>query len=174
MLFTTSHPLLQKKFKMNMSRYLLLLPLFLFCSCSDSSRPSDLPRLYSCTITVTQGGVPLEGALVELGSPDSQKYNASGTTDASGNAMIMTYGHSGAPVGKYKILVSKIIEDDIVYGTNVYGEQTIDSFNRYKLVDDRYSNMESTPHEIEVTTKKTQTTIDVGEAVRKKLSPSPY
>ena len=155
---------------MNNYRYLLLLPVFLFYGCSDSSRPSDLPPLYSCTISVTQGGVALEGAYVELVSPDAQKYRPSAVTDASGNAGMLTYGHSGTPAGTYKILVRKTIEDDIVMGTDEYGGQAVVSSNRYETVGDRYSNVETTPHEIEVTSRgRTQITIDVGEPVRVRI-----
>ena len=113
----------------------------------------------------------MQGAYVELVSPNGQKYRPSAPADVNGNAVMMTYGHAGAPAEKYKILVSKVIEDDIVYGPDDYGGQTqVVSFNRYKLVADLYADAEKTPHEIEVTKKKTQTTIDVGEAVRVKMS----
>jgi len=157
---------------MNQCRYLALLPLLLFCACSKSSRPADLPPLFPCAVSVTQGGAPLEGAYVELISPDAQKYRPSATTNENGKASLLTYGHSGAPAGKYKILVKKTIEDDIVYSTDEYGTQSIASSNRYELVDDLYHDATKTPHEIEVTSKTIEVTIDVGTAVRKKQAAS--
>jgi len=154
---------------MNYCRYLLLLLLSLSIGCSVDSRPADLPPLFPCTVSVTQGGAPLDDANVELvsTSPDTQKYRPSATTDANGIAVIMTYGFPGAPAGTYKILVRKMIEDDIVYGTDEYGEQRVASSSRYQVVGDRYFNAEATPHEIEVTPRgRTQITIDVGEPVR--------
>ena len=146
--------------------------LLVLCGCAKDSRPTDLPPLVACTISVTQGGAPLADAYVELKSQDVQKYRPSAQTDAAGNAVILTYGHPGAPVGKYKILVSKNIEDDIVYGKDEYGEQAVISSNIYKTVEDSYADAEKTPHEIEVTSTKTQTAIDVGTAVRVKMSAS--
>ena len=160
---------------MNQYRYLLLLPLLLlslilFSGCSDSGRPTDLPPLFSCTVAVTQGGAALEGAYVELVSPEAQKYRPSATTDASGNAVMKTYGFPGAPAGKYKILVSKMIEDDIVYGTDEYGGRAVVSSNKYQMVNSDYSKADTTPHEVEVAAKgKTQTTIDTGEPVRVRM-----
>ena len=157
---------------MNQCRYLALLPLLLFCACSKSSRPADLPPLFPCTVSVTQGGSPLEGAYVELLSQDAQKYRPSAAADASGKATLLTYGFPGAPAGKYKVLVRKTIEDDIVYSTDEYGTQSIASSNRYELVDDLYHDATKTPHEIDVASKKIEITIDVGSAVRKKLAGS--
>jgi len=152
---------------MSSYRYLFLLPVFLFLGCSDSLRPSDLPPLFPCTITVTQGGVPLSGAFVALVSLEPQKYRPTAVTDADGNAVMLTYGHPGAPAGRYKIVVRKTIEDNIVMGINEYGEQAVISSNRFETVYARYSNAETTPHEIEVTTRgRTRITIDVGEPVR--------
>jgi len=152
---------------MNQYRYLLLISLFLLCGCSDPSRPADLPPLFPCTITVIQGGVPLEGAFVELVlMPDGQKFRPSAATDANGNAEILTYGFVGAPVGRYKILIRKSIDDNIVYGTNEYGERVEISADRFMVIAERYSRIETTPHEVEVTTRRTQLTVDVGEAVR--------
>ena len=112
----------------------------------------------------------MEGVCVELVSPDVQKYRPSAVTDTNGNAAMLTYGHSGAPAGTYKILVRKTIEDDIVMGTDEYGGQAVVSSNRYETVGDRYSNVETTPHEIEVTSRgRTQITIDVGEPVRVRI-----
>jgi hypothetical protein len=153
---------------MNCYRYLLVFSLLLFSGCGDSSRPKDLPALFPCTVLVTQGGAPLDGAYVELVSQESSTYSPSSTTDTSGNAVVSTYGYPGAPQGKYKIIVRKSIDDDIVYGTNEYGEKAVVSSNRYNVVQDLYGDVKQTPHEIEVTTDKkgSQVTIDVGEAIR--------
>ncbi|MDR2170477.1 MAG: hypothetical protein LBP59_10080 [Planctomycetaceae bacterium] len=72
---------------------------------SDSHRPNDLPKLYSCKITVTQDGVPLPDASVNIIAKDiSTKYkNASGMTDSNGVAEMLTHGFVGAPAGSYKL-----------------------------------------------------------------------
>ena len=143
----------------------------MFSGCSDSSsRPTDLPPLFPCTVLVIQGGVPLAEAFVEFHPEgDSQKYWAAAYTDANGKATMLTYGYPGVPVGKYKILVSKIIEDNLVNQTNGSVGRVLVSANRYALVNSLHSNPETTPHEIEITTKRTPPiTVDVGEPVREK------
>ena len=153
---------------MNRCLYLLAFSLLLFPGCSDTSRPSDLPPLFPCTVSVTQGGVPLAGVFVELVSLDSQKYRASASTDEGGRATMTTYGYPGAPAGKYKIIVRKSIEDDIVMGKDVYGADAIVSSNRYNVVEPLYGQTDQTPHEVEVvsSSKGTEVTIDVGVAIR--------
>jgi len=102
--------------------YILLLPLLFLFGCSDSSdRPSDMPPLYPCTVSVIQGGSPLEGAVVTFHSDTEQKYRPVAYTGADGKAVMQTYGFPGVPTGKYKITVSKVVEDDIVYGTDENG-----------------------------------------------------
>ena len=149
-------------------RYLLLLSLFVFCGCSDASRPGDLPQLFPCVVSVTQGGKPLEEALVEFHAESEQKYRPSAFAGAEGDAVMRTYGFPGVPAGKYKITISKTIEDDFVYRTGDADEQIIVSSKTYKTVEDLYSNVETTPHAIEITptSKRTLITLDVGEAVK--------
>ena len=152
-------------------KYLLLLSLFMFCGCSDASRPGDLPQLFPCVISVMQGGKPLAEALVEFHAESEQKYRPSAFADVEGNAVMRTYGFPGVPAGKYKITISKTIEDDFVYRTGDTDEQIIVSSNTYKTVEDLYSSVETTPHEIEITStsKGKPVTLDVGEAMRTKI-----
>lgn len=152
-------------------RYFVLFAIFCCAGCKDSGSPPDLPKLYPCTISVVQEGKPLPGARVELFSVDSQKYRPAATSDASGNATLMTYGYPGAPAGKYKILVRKSVEDDIVYGKGAYGEQVINFSNIYNLVENLYGDPKKTPHEMEVTSSSMEEpkTVDVGKAIRVKV-----
>lgn len=156
---------------MNRYLYLAIFSIFLFSGCTKSSRPDDLPPLFPCTITVTQDGANLADALVELVPQDSIPYSPSSMTDSDGDAVLKTYGFSGAPAGKYKIVVRKTIEDDIVHGTDEYGNQAVVSSTRYNLVEDTYTQAKQTPHEIEVASnsKGTKLTIDVGKAIREAI-----
>ena len=154
---------------MNRHQYVLLLfSLLLPCGCGDSARPKDLPSLYSCTVLVIQDGKPLEEARVELHSEGEQKYVPTAYTDASGIAVMQTHGFSGAPAGKYKITVSKNIEDDVVYQIGEEGEQVVASYNVYKTVDDQHSSASTTPHEVEVGRKTSRMEVNVGDAVKNK------
>ena len=155
---------------MNKYCYLLLFSLLVVSGCSDSSRPADLPPLFPCTVLVTQGGVPLGDAIVELRPEDAQKYRPTAITNAEGKAVMGTYGYPGAPVGKYKIVVSKIIEDNVVDRIDEFGKRVVMSRDRYQVVEDRFSKPETSPHEIEITSKRVQTEIDVGNPVRQPIS----
>ncbi|MDR1491221.1 MAG: DUF4198 domain-containing protein [Planctomycetaceae bacterium] len=143
----------------------------LLCSgCQKNSQPDDLPKLYPCIITITQDGKPLEDAGVELAAEDQSaaKYRAVTKTDAEGKAVMSTYGHNGAPAGKYKVVVSKKVDDDFVYGTSSTGDKEIQKYNTYRTVEPKYSDAKTTPHEIEITgkEKRAEATFDVGKAIK--------
>ena len=94
---------------MNRHKYLFLLfSTLLLCGCGDSSRPKDLPSLFSCSVLVIQDGKPLEEARVEFHTEGEQKYVPAAYTDASGIAVMQTHGFPGAPAGKYKITLSEL------------------------------------------------------------------
>ena len=71
--------------------------------------PDGMPDLQPTTLTVIQGGSPLADATVNLKSLDpSTAWTCGGVTDAKGVATLVTHGqYKGAPVGKYKVSVSK-------------------------------------------------------------------
>ena len=149
--------------------FFLLFSTLLLCGCGDSSRPKDLPSLFSCTVLVIQDGKPLEEARVEFHTGGEQKYVPVAYTDASGIAAMQTHGFSGAPAGKYKITVSKNIEDNIVYQTDENGEQVVASYNAYKTVEDQHSSVATTPHEVEVGRNTPRVEVNVGNAAKKKI-----
>ncbi|MDR3108581.1 MAG: hypothetical protein LBU65_02675 [Planctomycetaceae bacterium] len=148
---------------------ILLCVLFFVSGCSNSLQPKDLPKLYSCVITITQEGKPLDGATVELVVTDHEnsKYKSLAITDVEGKAIMSTYGHNGVPVGKYKAVVTKEITDDIVYKENESGGKDLVSYKKYKMVEEQFSDPQITSHEIEITGKgKVAKTFDVGKAIR--------
>jgi len=80
------------------------------------SKPSDLPGLVSCEITVTNGGTPVDNVRVSMKDESSAgSWSIHGTTNPSGVAKMSTtytrYTGSGVPVGKYKVAVSKEPDD---------------------------------------------------------------
>ena len=90
---------------------ILILTLFLFClflgsGCKRQLRPADLPKLYPCKITILdKEGNPLPKVTVAVNPEDpNSKWGASGGTDASGVADILTAGkYRGLPPGKYSV-----------------------------------------------------------------------
>lgn len=154
----------------------LIIQCICISGCSKSSLPEGFPKLYPCEITVNQGGTPLEGATVTLMPKDpANVYSSSGTTDASGKAVLKTYGHAGAPMGKSAIVVTKAIDEG---GTPVYDPDT-GNFVRnagastYSYVEKDYTKKETTVLEIEIQKGKNEKAVDVGKAVHDFLGRAP-
>ncbi|MCL2743304.1 MAG: carboxypeptidase-like regulatory domain-containing protein [Planctomycetaceae bacterium] len=79
---------------------------------ASCSKPSDLPNLVSCEITVTNGGTPINGVRVSMKDESSSgSWSIHGMTNSSGAAKMSTtytsYTGSGVPAGKYKVAVDK-------------------------------------------------------------------
>ncbi|MDR1492825.1 MAG: hypothetical protein LBT05_08895 [Planctomycetaceae bacterium] len=157
-----------------MRKILLIVLLTTIVGCSPNNKPSDLPPLYPCTIAIKQDDLPLTEAAVELLPipPTVAKYRAASITGTDGKASMTTYGFSGVPAGKYKVVISKNIQDDLVYGDNPStGQKEIVSFQKYATVESKYSSTETTPYEIEITgkKKKAEHIFDVGKSVKIKI-----
>ena len=135
---------------------------------TDDGRPKDLPKLYSCTITVIQDGQPLEGANVTFRAKDpTVKFaTCSGTTDASGTAKIMTYGFPGVPTGSYKVIVKKIISEGGEPSTDASKISSGKKVSEYSLVASEFTKEDTTTLEMEITTQKSEQTFDVGKSVK--------
>lgn len=144
--------------------------------CSKSALPEGFPKLYPCEITVNQDGAPLEGATVTLMPKDpANVYSSSGVTDASGKAVLKTYGHAGAPLGTSAIVVTKAIDEG---GTPIHDPDT-GNFVRnagastFSYVEKNFTKKETTILEIEVLKGKNEKTVDVGKAVHDFLGKAP-
>ncbi|MDR2171354.1 MAG: carboxypeptidase-like regulatory domain-containing protein [Planctomycetaceae bacterium] len=159
-------------------RQINFIVLFIFVTiifgCGDKSRPVDLPPLYPCTITITQDGKPLAEASVTLepADPANVKYKASALTGADGSVKMKTYGFDGTPIGKYKIVVTKIINENIEVKLNEStGKEEATSYQKYRLVEPKFTSAETTPLEIEVNgkDKKLQKNCDVGKPIKEAI-----
>ena len=114
--------------------------------------PSDMPALVPCDIVVMQDGKPLEGAVVRLQPTDNSEWSAMGRTDSSGKMSVFTRDkYKGAVPGKYKVAVTKNVNE---------------AGGSFALVDSQYSNIATTPIEIDVAKGTPTHTVDAGEAVR--------
>jgi hypothetical protein len=135
----------------------------LVAGCGDSAQPRDLPKLYPCTVVIMQDGKPLEGAGIEAIPVDAaiKKYQGGGLTDASGKAVLATYGYVGLPEGTFRITVSKNVEDT----AKVTDPHTMPP--SYRTVEEKFSTSATTPFEITVKPGGATETFDVGKAIRK-------
>jgi hypothetical protein len=145
------------------------------CGCGKPSHlPEDFPKIYPCEISVIQEGKPLENAMVSLspiGNTDKYAGSCSATTDAHGKAVVMTYGQSGVPTGKYKILISKLKDEGGTEVEDAFGSKSIKGAKIYSYVEAKYSDKNLTPFEIEIKEQKEVQTLqcDVGTAIHKYL-----
>ncbi|MDR2169910.1 MAG: hypothetical protein LBP59_07205 [Planctomycetaceae bacterium] len=137
----------------------------IFCGCGDKSRPADLPKLYPVKIKATQEGSPLVGASIEIHCMDvSAKYKiAGGISDESGTVDLRTYGYDGAPLGKYKVIATKIVLGELPPGTKL---SRFNQPDKYNLVDKKFSTEKSSDQELEITSGKNEFSIDFGAPVR--------
>ncbi|MCL2117377.1 MAG: hypothetical protein FWH27_03010 [Planctomycetaceae bacterium] len=157
-----------RKFNRKIPCWFLLLPgLFCMTACRNEPRPDGLPKLYPATLTFTQEDQPLAEAQVVLVPQDKAlaKWVVGGITDAKGVLRVKTHGKfSGAPLGKYKMTVSKteIDQEETVRRGNV--DANITRF--VDLVDAKFQTVELSPLEIEITTGKNASVFDLGQPVR--------
>jgi hypothetical protein len=149
--------------------------------CGDD-RPSDMPPLQPVVLTFIQDGVPLSDAIVTLYSTDPNfKWSVGGGTEETGQVVLMTNGrYTGAPEGKYKITVDKVVRN----GPPVPKESELpeDEEQRQKIfndidkqtsitriIDKKFLEEKSTPLEFDVVKGKNTQTFDLGKSVNQVL-----
>lgn len=141
-----------------MFRKTTILPLAVLLAVSITAckpnRPKGCPKLYPCTLKVIQEGEPLEDAMVTLipEKAELSRWPMSGRTDANGEVVLMTQTFPGAPLGSYKVTVSK--EEDMQQLPPVIIQH----------VDEEFIDKETTPLKIEVVKEMLEPiTLDVGD-----------
>ncbi len=147
---------------------------------SGKKLPEGMPPLKPCELTFTQGGSPLQDAIVSL-YPDtgtSQQLIFGGKTDATGKAVIFTNGkYEGVPEGGYKIVVSKKETEESKFGPPLTSDDpgydewiakaSKEQLSTFSFVEKQYTDFKSTPLKISV--PGDVTTFDAGKAVKIKL-----
>ena len=145
--------------------------------CGGKKLPAGFPKLYPCTISINQEGVPLAGAVVKLhiqGNP--LEWTVSGQTDDAGKAVIYTHGiHAGVPAGDFKVTVDKLetvapplpdqlpTDEDAL--ARLYNKLEADT-KEYRLVEPAFCKADSTTLTITVGTAAATATFDVGKKYR--------
>lgn len=155
--------------------------LSLSIGCAGTDIPKDLPSRSPCTVKVVYDDeTPIPDATVAFVSEDSGKrrWDPTAITDASGVAtMRIQATYDGAPVGKYKVCVSKTITEDNrppapPEGTPEHSDWAADysKVKKYSVVDDAFGNSNTTTLEVEVLSQpENNHTVKVGSPVRKSL-----
>ncbi|MCL2304374.1 MAG: hypothetical protein FWC43_03425 [Planctomycetaceae bacterium] len=137
-----------------------------------------MPPLFSCEITITHEGSPLEGADLRLLSKDGiTNWIIGGRTNASGVAKIVTHAQfDGAPAGTYKVLVAKGVMAPSKFpepGPGASAEEVSAHVDNLKSeirptiqhVKPEFDDAAQTPHSITVTKGKNKATFDVGALI---------
>ncbi|TWT73042.1 carboxypeptidase-like regulatory domain-containing protein [Allorhodopirellula solitaria] len=138
--------------------------------CAKEDRPEGLPELQPTVVKLVQGDAPLANASIRLIPQDSSnRWSTGGTTDENGEATLRTHGkYEGAPLGEYKVTVSKI-ESDASNGDVDDPSGAVDN-KTYQLVDLAYQSEQKTPAKVSVSADQDPvTTIDVGAPIKKTL-----
>ncbi len=132
-----------------------------------------MPDLYPCTVTLSQGGEPLEGALIHCQSDDPKliRWAVTGQTDAKGVAKIFTMGkYEGAPAGTYAVVVVKEETEGAASSTPVdIGETSTGDRSApvFSLVSLEFTTKETTPLRITVEANgNSKFDLDCGEKTR--------
>lgn len=155
------------------SCFLVLPILTLSLSGCGTSKPEGFPDLVRATITVTQEGQPLADAVITLTPSDGGKnWAIGGTTDSTGKLALRTYGtHDGAPLGKFKVAVTKEIHEGLEEYQAAMDREDQAAANKavvkaFSVVEATYGSASTTPLEIEIVKGTTNYQVDVGKAVK--------
>ena len=162
--------------------FLFLVVLSVVWGCSSEQRPDGMPPLHPCQITITQEGKPLEGATVRLlATGEGTRWHCSAVTGTNGVANLLTQGQfRGVPAGTYKVTITKeevvslatpeqlaALEKAKAENPKWYDPPNIKQ-EIWQLVDKKYTQEATTPHEMTVSSGQNSATFDVGAAVRVK------
>ncbi|MDR2706110.1 MAG: hypothetical protein LBC02_10060 [Planctomycetaceae bacterium] len=151
---------------------MLFLPIPILVGCF-SKEPDGFPHVYPATITITQDGKPLEGAVVVLEHPTERtRWSAGGKTDATGSVQPATvqgnYSVSGVPAEDFLVTIMKnpVVEIDQTVDPETLTPQERDRLNaeyEQKMIEARkavgipeiLSDPQKTPLRWKVTTSGT-------------------
>jgi len=154
----------------------LLLAACFIIGCGGDPRPAGMPRLYPVSIVVIQDGAPLTNATVQLIPEDeaNSRWGPMGMTNASGVAAMRTNArYDGAPLGTYKVVVSKtemephpnpdwanLSQDDPEYWRNA---RIAESLRPVHFVGEQYGSVVDTPLRVEITARERIYEVEVGK-----------
>ena len=156
---------------------LVAMPFLVGCG---QSRPSGMPPLVPCELTLVQAGAPLTAATVVLTPIEgTAQWNLAGISDETGVAKILANGqYNGVPAGSYKVTVVKYEQEaskskpipqpgEPGYEEAVAKMAGQPAPKRFTLVDPVFTNTTKTTLTVTVEAgKKVTQTLDLGKAVK--------
>ena len=132
-------------------------------------RPKGFPKTYPCSVTLTQEGAPAAGIRVFFyAKGESCPWTIGGETDSGGVAKMKTHGRfDGVPEGTFSVVLEKTETEGgaVQNERNPLSREEMEESKSYTLVNSEYTKMETTPIEITVG-GKTSETYEIGPAVR--------
>ena len=139
--------------------------------CKSEKRPDGMPELYPRSLKIIQDSKPLDGAQVSIISSDPKiaRFPCGGNSDANGLVELKTMGFDGAPLGAFKVVVSKIeaINRPSSYEEAQKFQNEGIKEEAYDLVERKFTDSATTPLTVEFKEADSTTIeLDVGEAVR--------
>ena len=141
-------------------------------------KPSNLPKLHSCTIRLTMDGKPVDKASVTLfpegeGENDDGLWGCAGYTDSKGSVTLKTDGlYSGIPAGRYKVCVFKVEREEQEY-LGYFESKSLPPPKTTVIVDLKYDDPDQTPLVVEVGSGKGKAfDLEVTAAANPELPPN--
>ena len=163
----------------NLFVFILSMSVLSMIGCGGANVPKDFPATIPFTITIANGGKPIEGVNIRLSTTMTTNWTVAGSTDASGAAVMQTisgsYAQKGVPEGSYKVIMTKPSEVDLSSLGPVPDMEDAVALAAYNAkaeelrskmpqeVPSVYSQERTTPVTLEVAKGKSQETIDVGK-----------
>ncbi|MDO5581116.1 MAG: hypothetical protein Q4G69_08255 [Planctomycetia bacterium] len=154
----------------------ILFSVLILFGCAGEKRPDGFPKIYPASITVLDDNGPIANVKISLFSKEGNcPWPIGGTTNASGEAELFTYGKfRGAPSGDFIIVLKKSeIEDadQMPKGNDDSGspkaKPTKTSFRVFALIDPVYSEKGTTPLTMKIEGSGSRETFKLGKPVRK-------
>ncbi|MDO4588148.1 MAG: hypothetical protein Q4C95_12795 [Planctomycetia bacterium] len=147
--------------------------LLLAVGCGRKAKPSDLPTLYPCEITVIQDEKPLSDALVTIMPLNGDlRFTIGGKTNAEGKTKPMLDGEwEGVPQGEYLVAISKIITPDLPEPSNETSMEERIQMRDEKIQQTKqtvappFSSLTKSSLRLKIEGKPVTQSFDIGEAV---------
>ena len=154
-----------------------------FVGCGEP-RPEGMPELFPAKFVLTQEGVPLADASVTFIPENASlaRWPVGAVSNANGEAELKTFAKfSGAPAGKFKVIVNKSVTEGAAVPEHPGGSATPEQmreydkamksggFQVYDVVESKYRSQKTSPLEVEVVaTGPNDFPLEAGAAVKEK------